>query len=92
MQTLILKGYGLSRLYPLPSHCPCGDIDIYLRHSSDGNWNICDFGNNLMENKGIEVDYKSKKHSKFSYNGITVETTTTSSIFRYRRLKLVQKR
>jgi len=30
LRTMVLKGYGLSRYYPIPSHRLIGDIDIYL--------------------------------------------------------------
>lgn len=72
MKVLILKGYGLSQLYPEPMHRPCGDIDIYLMPQK-GSWDAYTFGNQLMERDGIEVDYKSEKHSKFCYEGFTIE-------------------
>ena len=30
VKMMLLKGYGLSLNYPIPSHRPVGDIDIYL--------------------------------------------------------------
>lgn len=30
VDVLLLKGYGLSLNYPVPSHRPCGDIDIFI--------------------------------------------------------------
>ena len=30
IETMILKGYGLSLNYPIPAHRPTGDIDVYL--------------------------------------------------------------
>ena len=30
IKMLILKGYGLSLNYPVPSHRPCSDVDIWL--------------------------------------------------------------
>lgn len=30
LKMMVLKGYGLSKNYPVPSHRPCGDLDIYL--------------------------------------------------------------
>ena len=32
VRMLLLKGYGLSKYYPVPSLCLVGDIDIYLCH------------------------------------------------------------
>ncbi|MBP7102847.1 MAG: nucleotidyltransferase family protein [Bacteroidales bacterium] len=69
IKILLLKGIGLSRLYPIPSHREGGDIDIYL---------FGDFekGNRLMEERGIKV-YQGKsispKHSIFYYHGIPIE-------------------
>ena len=72
MDTLILKGYGLSKLYPINSHRPCGDIDIYLIPRS-GAWNAYKVGNDLIESKGVVVDYTNHKHSTFIFNGQIVE-------------------
>ena len=30
IRMMVLKGYGLAQNYPIPSHRPCGDVDIYL--------------------------------------------------------------
>ena len=30
LKIMVLKGFGLSLNYPVPSHRPCGDMDIYL--------------------------------------------------------------
>ena len=70
IDTLILKGLGLSKYYPVPNLRPCGDIDIYL------------FGdyvkaNKQVEHEGIEVNYEEVKHSVFTYNDFTVENHLT---------------
>ena len=74
-QMLLLKGYGLSLYYPIPSHRSTGDIDV----------SIMKLGKEI-ENAQIEADKifqsdlgmmvtKSKigHHSHFTYRGILVE-------------------
>ncbi len=63
---LLLKGIGLSLLYPVPEHRECGDIDIYLFGEHDR-------GNDIIEKLGIEIDKTGQKHSNFYYQGIPVE-------------------
>ena len=75
--TLVLKGIGLSRLYPTPTHREGGDVDIYT-YSADKNLMSDDEANNLanelMERQGVEVDYSYKKvHSSFFYQGVRFE-------------------
>ena len=75
---MLLKGYGLSKYWPIPNHRPTGDIDIYLMHmNSDGKeksqpaWKCAD---KLMTEKlGIQVDNSHHHHSVFTYKGIMVE-------------------
>lgn len=75
--TLVLKGIGLSRLYPTPAHREGGDIDIYT-YSADKNCmtdqEANTLANKLMEQKGINVDYSYiKVHSSFYYHGVRFE-------------------
>lgn len=75
--TVILKGIGLSRLYPTPAHREGGDIDIYT-YSADKNRMTDDeanrLANELMERHGINVDYSyAKVHSSFCYHGVRFE-------------------
>lgn len=77
-QMMLLKGYGLSKYWPIPNHRPTGDIDIYLMPmNSDGKeksqpaWKCAD---KLMTEKlGIQVDNSHHHHSVFTYKGIMVE-------------------
>ncbi len=66
IKTLLLKGIGLSLLYPVPEHRESGDLDLFL---------FGDYvkGNNLIEEKGIAVDFHSYVHSHFTYEGTMVE-------------------
>ena len=75
---MLLKGYGLSKYWPIPNHRPTGDIDIYLMYMhSDGKakiqpaWECAD---RLMKEKlGIQADNSHHHHSVFTYKGIMVE-------------------
>lgn len=77
-QMMLLKGYGLSKYWPIPYHRPTGDIDIYLMHlnlegkeKSRPAWECAD---KLMTEKfGILVDKSHHHHSVFTYKGIMVE-------------------
>lgn len=66
MKCLLIKGIGLSRLYPKPEHRESGDLDLFL---------FGDYvrGNRLAEERGIAVDYHSYVHSHFVYEGTLVE-------------------
>lgn len=75
--TLVLKGVGLSRLYPVPSHRVGGDIDIYT-YSADKFYMTDDQANRLvdelMRKKGIEVTRSAQgKDSHFLFHQILVE-------------------
>lgn len=66
IRILLLKGLGLSKYYPIPSHRPTGDFDIYS------------YGHHLevdkyFEDLGIAVDDSHQKHSVFKFRGETVE-------------------
>ena len=64
---MLLKGYGLSRYYPVPEHRPCGDVDIWLfgrRAEGDAA---------LARELGIEVDMRPEHHTTFRLDDIPVE-------------------
>lgn len=75
--TVVLKGIGLSRLYPTPAHREGGDIDIYTFSADKSRMTdeeANSLANELMEQQGINVDYSYiKVHSSFCYNGTTFE-------------------
>ena len=78
--TMQLKGVGFSTLYPTPSHREGGDIDIYTyspdsSQMSDKEANT--LADMLMQQRGINVDNHSPKHSNFYYNGIPFENHKT---------------
>lgn len=75
--TVILKGIGLSRFYPVPAHRESGDIDIYT-YSADKTLMTDEEANRLadeliLKHGGIMGDSLSKKHSIFSIYGVTFE-------------------
>ena len=63
IRLLLLKGIGLSRLYPKPQSRPCGDIDIYL---------FDDYykGNRVFTGHDVE---RIDKHATFVFNNLLVE-------------------
>ena len=74
---VVLKGIGLSRLYPTPAHREGGDIDIYT-YSADKSRMTDEeansLANELIEREGVEVDHSyGKVHSSFFYRGVRFE-------------------
>ncbi len=64
---MILKGLSMSRLYPIPQHRPCGDIDIWLY----GKQRQAD---ELLRTKyGIKIDEDEHHHTVFFVDGVMVE-------------------
>lgn len=63
MRLLLLKGIGLSKLYPKPQSRSCGDIDIYLYDDYEkGNRIFC---------SGIAPE--TELHSEFDINNVRIE-------------------
>lgn len=70
VDVLLLKGYGLSLNYPIPSHRVCGDVDVFVNDNDDDNDNPLPAWkriNNLMRERGIEVNEGNPHHSVFSF-------------------------
>lgn len=71
IKMLVLKGYGLSKNYPVPEHRPTGDIDIFL-------YGKIDEADELVEReKGVKVDKENPHHSVFTVKGVTIENHRT---------------
>lgn len=75
--TMVLKGVGLSRLYPVPAHRVGGDIDIYT-NSADNTLMTDEEANRLvdelMKEGGMEVTRSAHgKDSHFVYHQILIE-------------------
>lgn len=66
-RVLLLKGYGLSLDWPVPSHRPSGDIDIWLF----GEYKRADAL--LAEKKGVRVNENHHHHTTFGIDGFLVE-------------------
>ncbi len=67
IKMMVLKGYGLSLLYPTPQHRPCGDIDIWL-------YGELERGDKLLHTeRGIEIDKDHHHHTVFHIDGVTIE-------------------
>ena len=63
---LLMKGFSCGQYYPIPSHRPCGDIDIY-----PGEW--FEKSNHSLEEAGIGVDLHYYRHSVSYVKGVMVE-------------------
>ena len=63
MRLLLLKGIGLSELYPKPQSRPSGDLDVYLFEDYEK-------GNFLF---GNGVNHYYKKHASFDYHEVHIE-------------------
>lgn len=67
IKMMVLKGWGLSRNYPVPKHRYCSDLDIYL-------FDDYKKGDRLLAAKqGISIDNSHHHHTVFFYEGISVE-------------------
>ncbi len=67
IKMLLLKGYGLSLSYPIPSHRPCGDIDIWLYGAQDRGDQL------LQKEKRIVIDKDHHHHTIFHVDGVMIE-------------------
>ncbi len=66
---ILLKGQGISTLYPIPTHRQCGDIDLYVDYN-DYKQSIT-----LIEShfKKLVIDGFSSLHYNYTINDISVE-------------------
>ena len=75
--TLVLKGVGLSRLYPVPAHREGGDIDIYTYSADQSRMTDEEanrLANEIIEKQGLYLDDSTyKKHTQFCFQGLTIE-------------------
>lgn len=70
VKVLLLKGYELSKYYPVPSHRPSGDIDVYLM----GNY---EKGIDIVRQLGVNIEHEDDKHCSFVFYGVVVENHKT---------------
>lgn len=66
IRTLVLKGYGISLYYPIPSHRTCGDIDVYL-------YGDIDKSDGILEKAGVKIYRDNSHHSIFKIDGMMIE-------------------
>ena len=67
IRTVVLKGFSLSKYYPVPEHRECGDFDCYLL---EGRY---EDGNVLAEQNGAKVNREWYKHSQIYFRGMMAE-------------------
>ena len=67
IKMLILKGYGLSTLYPIPQHRSCCDVDIWLFDEQQRADDI------LRQKFGIKIDEDKHHHTVFNIDGVMIE-------------------
>lgn len=67
ISTVVIKGFSLSKYYPIPHHRECGDFDCFLL---DGRY---EDGNVLAEQLGATVNREWYKHSQIYYRGMVTE-------------------
>ncbi len=67
IKTMVLKGYGLSLLYPVKKHRQYGDLDIWLFGQQKK-------GDELVRKEfGIKIDNGHHHHTVYKMDGVTVE-------------------
>lgn len=72
LDTYVMKGFSLSRLYPNPEHRQCTDLDCFLigRETKQCAYEV---GNKIAEQNNLSVNRSYYKHSKIALSGLTVE-------------------
>ena len=75
LDTLVMKGFSLGRLYPRPEHRPCSDMDCFLQWFGqvENRREASERGNVLAEGNGVKVDRSYYKNSKILLKGLAVE-------------------
>ncbi len=67
IRMMVLKGHSLSLNYPIPTHRPTGDIDIYLFGEQKKADQL------IREELGIKIDNSHHHHTVFEFQGEMVE-------------------
>lgn len=67
IKILILKGYGLSLMYPVPQHRRCSDVDIWLFGEQQRADKI------LRQKLGLSIDEGRHHHTVFFIDGVMIE-------------------
>lgn len=72
IRTYVLKGMVVSECYPKPQHRVSSDVDCFLL-PDEGDDDVWEKGNQLMEDAGYKVGRGFYKNSSFTLPGLTVE-------------------
>lgn len=72
IDTYVMKGFSLSRLYPNPEHRQCTDLDCFLIGRETKRC-AYEAGNEIAEQNDLSVNRSYYKHSKIALFGLTVE-------------------
>jgi hypothetical protein len=67
IKMMVLKGYGMSLYYPVPSHRECGDIDMWQYGEQERADRL------LREMKNVAISEDEHHHTTFTINGVHVE-------------------
>ncbi len=91
IRTYVLKGMVVSECYPKPQHRVSSDVDCFLL-PDEGDADVWENGNRLMEAAGYKVERGFYKNSSFHMSGLTVENHRYMVPFRgNRRLKNLER-
>lgn len=71
---LLLKGQGIGRLYPCPSHRQPGDIDLFMPDDYERS-------KTLLKEKGIALVAECEKHVEYIFQGVVVENHKYAACF-----------
>ncbi len=80
IRSVVIKGFAYARLYPVPQHRYCSDLDCFLFER----W---EEGNTLVEGTGVKVRRDYYKNSSFTFKGLFVENHRFCSPIRGGRRK-----
>lgn len=70
VRVFVLKGFAISRLYPIPEHRPCCDMDCFLLSEGKPAYDI---GNWIAFKSGCSVNAHYYKHSKIKVGSLIIE-------------------
>ena len=75
IRPVLLKGRGVARFYPCPSHRQCGDIDLFLGRDYRKAKVL------LSRTQGIKMATEGEKHLSYLYQDVEVENHRRAACF-----------
>lgn len=81
IQTVVLKGFTISKCYPIPSHRYSADLDCFLIKGGE-HLDAYEVGNQVAEKHNVEVSRDYYKNSSFNISGLHVENHKYCTPFR----------